>query len=212
MREFDWKAFENKEICVSLPNAKLAKDFLREAGLRGMLWSSGANPLTHIEWAHPKEETVYYGKNGVLTFGSRFNVRRNVSIIKWELDTFSFEEVIARIKNGEKYVAVKSFGSVRSIYKSDDNVVIVGDGYTNLLVNESKYVLESTGREYRIVTVKHSEHGKNYDFISELETTRGDFVSCDTRYGLSFGRVENVKYIRLTDDETKKYKRIVRVY
>ena len=130
MKNFDWKAFRNKEICVSCPNIELAKDFFREASLRGMLWSSGDNPLTHIEWAHKKEDTVYYGKNGVLTFGSKHNVRRTISIIKWELDTFSFEEVIARIKNGENYVAVKSSSSIRGISKADDNIEILCDGYT----------------------------------------------------------------------------------
>ena len=208
MNNFDWKAFKENKICVACPTLELAKDFLNEAHKRGLKWQSGDSLLSKDCWNYYKKETVYF--NGI-TYGddSCADTRK---VVQWEINRgFTFEEVIARIKEGEVYEAISKHWSTKGIEKLDGEIIIKNDLRSeDLLVGATRYKLKEETVNYRIVTVEHRENGKGYEFISNFSVRPKDMVVCDTRYGKSFGMVIKTEVRELTKKQAGEYKKLIK--
>lgn len=214
MRNFDWNAFEESKSCVACPTKEQAKDFLKTARDRGLEWCSGASLVDKDNWDNYKEKTVYYGGDNGVTYGD--NTRNCVDgrkLIEWDITDkeFTFEEVVARIKNGEVYEPVDTKWSTKAIRKVAGEIWIENNRKSELLiVGALRYRLREKLKKYRVVTVEHKENGKGYEFISDISLKRGDMVVCDTRHGKTFGRVLKSELIELTREQAKEYKKIIK--
>lgn len=129
---------------------------------------------------------------------------------------FTFEEVIARIKEGEVYE-----NGLSSISKIDGciNVTVFNDNsFTiskyedfTLQFKSGRYKLVPQKKEYQLYEVEHQEDGKRYLFRSDLDHTLDDMVVCDTCQGKSYGKMVKVVTKELTEEEYKAYKPIVKI-
>lgn len=133
-----------------------------------------------------------------------------------EQEEFTFEEVIARIKEGEVYK-----NSLSSISKIDGciNVTVFNDNSFTISKDENfilqfkfgRYKLIPQKKEYKLYEVEHQEDGKRYLFRSDLDHTLDDMVVCDTCQGKSYGKMVKVVTKELTEEEYKAYKPIVKI-
>lgn len=130
-----------------------------------------------------------------------------------EKEEFTFEEVIARIKEGEVYVPLDKSYATKSIAKRNSGNIIITfhkrvDG---CVPTYTKYKLVRQKKEYKLYEVEHKEDGKRYLFRSDLDHTLDDMVVCDTCQGKSYGKMVKVVTKELTEEEYKQYKSIVKI-
>lgn len=128
-------------------------------------------------------------------------------------EDFTFEEVIARIKEGEVYVPLDKSYATKSIAKRNSGNIIITfhkrvDG---CVPTYTKYKLVRQKKEYKLYEVEHKEDGKRYLFRSDLDHTLDDMVVCDTCRGKSYGKMVKVVTKELTEEEYKAYKPIVKI-
>lgn len=123
---------------------------------------------------------------------------------------FTFEEVIARIKEGEVYETTSNLFRAKKIMRNGW-ISIEFDGDSNKLGFPGKYRLVPQKKEYQLYEVEHQEDGKRYLFRSDLDHTLDDMVVCDTCQGKSYGKMIKVVTKELTEEEYKAYKPIVRI-
>lgn len=125
-------------------------------------------------------------------------------------EEFTFEEVIARIKEGEVYETTSNLFRAKKIMRNGW-ISIEFDGDSNKLGFPGKYRLVPQKKEYQLYEVEHQEDGKRYLFRSDLDHTLDDMVVCDTCQGKSYGKMVKVVTKELTEEEYKAYKPIVRI-
>jgi hypothetical protein len=124
---------------------------------------------------------------------------------------FTFEEVIARIKEGEVYRGTGG-STVDEITKKNTEILIsISISQTGIVPTMQKYKLVPQKKEYKLYKVEHKEDGKRYLFRSDLDHTLDDMVVCDTCQGKSYGKMVKVVTKELTEEEYKAYKPIVRI-
>ena len=136
-----------------------------------------------------------------------------LKLIEPATEEFTFEEVIARIKEGEVYVPLDKSYATKSIAKRNSGNIIITfhkrvDG---CVPTYTKYKLVRQKKEYKLYEVEHKEDGKRYLFRSDLDHTLDDMVVCDTCQGKSYGKMVKVVTKELTEEEYKAYKPIVRI-
>ena len=124
---------------------------------------------------------------------------------------FTFEEVIARIKEGEVYRGTGG-SNVDEITKKDTEIRIsICIPQTGIVPTMQKYKLVPQKKEYQLYEVEHKENGKRDLFRSDLDHTLDDMVVCDTCHGKSYGKMVKVVTKELTEEEYKAYKPIVKI-
>mgnify|MGYP001072921523 FL=1 len=124
---------------------------------------------------------------------------------------FTFEEVIAGIKEGEVYRGTGG-STVDEITKKNTEILIsISISQTGIVPTMQKYKLVPQKKEYKLYKVEHKEDGKRYLFRSDLDHTLDDMVVCDTCQGKSYGKMVKVVTKELTEEEYKAYKPIVRI-
>lgn len=127
-----------------------------------------------------------------------------------EKEEFTFEEVIARIKEGEVYETTSNLFRAKKIMRNGW-ISIEFDGDSNKLGFPGKYRLVPQKKEYQLYEVEHQEDGKRYLFRSDLDHTLDDMVVCETKFGKSYGKMVKALYKELTEEEYKAYKPIVKI-
>lgn len=165
------------------------------------------------------EDTIAEIKNG--SCGTRYRLKNFGDSWWWEEELklveakaeFTFEDVIARIKEGEVYVPLDKSYATKSIAKRNSGNIIITfhkrvDG---CVPTYTKYKLVRQKKEYKLYEVEHKEDGKRYLFRSDLDHTLDDMVVCDTCQGKSYGKMVKVVTKELTEEEYKAYKPIVRI-
>ena len=124
---------------------------------------------------------------------------------------FTFEEVIARIKEGEVYRGTGG-STVDEITKKDTEIRIsICIPQTGIVPTMQKYKLVPQKKEYQLYEVEHQEGGNRYLFRSDLDHTLDDMVVCETKFGKSYGKMVKALYKELTEEEYKAYKPIVKI-
>lgn len=133
-----------------------------------------------------------------------------------EKEKFTFEEVIARIKEGEVYQ-----NSLSSISKVDGCIEVVSTNRSGRTIpKDEEYIVRFETNNYKLIpqknnyllfVVEHQEDGKRYLFRSDLDHTLDDMVVCDTCQGKSYGKMVKALYKELTEEEYKAYKPIVKI-
>lgn len=129
---------------------------------------------------------------------------------------FTFEEVIARIKEGEVYQ-----NSLSSISKIDGCIEVTSINRSGRTITKGEeyivrfetndYKLVQQKKKYQLYEVEHQEGGKRYLFRSDLDHTLDDMVVCETKFGKSYGKMVDRFYKELTEEEYKQYKPIVKI-
>lgn len=166
-----------------------------------------------------REDTISEIKNG--SCGTRYRLKNFEDSWWWDEELklveakaeFTFEEVIARIKEGEVYVPLDKSYATKSIAKRNSGNIIITfhkrvDG---CVPTYTKYKLVRQKKEYKLYEVEHKEDGKRYLFRSDLDHTLDDMVVCDTCQGKSYGKMVKVVTKELTEEEYKAYKPIVKI-
>ncbi|MDU7212511.1 hypothetical protein [Clostridium sp.] len=139
-----------------------------------------------------------------------------LKLIEPATEEFTFEEVIARIKEGEVYQ-----NSLSSISKIDGCIEVVSINRSGRTIPKGEeYIVRFETNNYKLVpkknnyllfVVEHKEGGKRYLFRSDLDHTLDDMVVCDTCQGKSYGKMIKVVTKELTEEEYKQYKPIVKI-
>lgn len=139
-----------------------------------------------------------------------------LKLIEPATEEFAFEEVIARIKEGEVYQ-----NSLSSISKIDGCIEVVSINRSGRTIPKGEeYIVRFETNNYKLVpkknnyllfVVEHKEGGKRYLFRSDLDHTLDDMVVCDTCQGKSYGKMIKVVTKELTEEEYKQYKPIVKI-
>lgn len=128
-----------------------------------------------------------------------------------EKEEFTFEEVIARIKEGEVYRGTGG-STVDEITKKMTGIHIsISISQTVIVPTMQKYKLVPQKKKYQLYEVEHQEGGKRYLFRSDLDHTLDDMVVCETKFGKSYGKMVDRFYKELTEEEYKAYKPIVKI-
>ena len=168
------------------------------------------------------EDTISEIKNGLC--GTRYILKNFGDSQWWEEELklveakteFTFEEVIARIKEGEVYQnslsnISKIDGCINVTVFNDNSFTISKDENFTLTFKSGRYKLVPQKKEYKLYEVEHKEDGKRYLFRSDLDHTLDDMVVCDTCHGKSYGKMVKVVTKGLTEEEYKQYKPIVKI-
>lgn len=138
------------------------------------------------------------------------NSETTLQLLKQE--EFTFEEVIARIKEGEVYEGIGIYNTKKisksKVYGLEIRFNLSAD---YILPSAHKYRLVQQKKEYQLYEVEHQENGKRYLFRSDLDHTLDDMVVCETKFGKSYGKMVKALYKELTEEEYKAYKPIVKI-
>lgn len=123
---------------------------------------------------------------------------------KVEDEGLTFEEVIANIKEGEVYEpVVKGMYSTLKISKdSRDISIIFVDSVGTLVPTMQKYKLIPKTTLRAVLSVQHKVDGKAYRFRSNDRSVGAlDFVICNTSVGQTYGRIFDLSFEDLTNEE-----------
>lgn len=135
-----------------------------------------------------------------------------LKLIEPATEEFTFEEVIARIKEGEVYEGIGIYNTKKisksKVYGLEISFNLSAD---YILPSAHKYRLVQQKKEYQLYEVEHQENGKRYLFRSDLDHTLDDMVVCETKFGKSYGKMVKALYKELTEEEYKAYKPIVKI-
>lgn len=134
-----------------------------------------------------------------------------LKLIEPATEEFTFEEVIARIKEGEVYENTSKSFRLRRITKQHGWISLDYEGDYKSLGTAGKFKLVPQKKEYQLYEVEHQENGKRYLFRSDLDHTLDDMVVCETKFGKSYGKMVKALYKELTEEEYKAYKPIVKI-
>lgn len=178
-----------------------------------------------------KDYQIMYGEVAIITkientdFGNRYYLKgfgktewseEELKLFEEAKTEFSFEEVIARIKEGEVYQNESSSiskvdGCINVTVFNDNGFTISKDENFTLIFESGRYKLVPQKKEYQLYEVEHQENGKRYLFRSDLDHTLDDMVVCETKFGKSYGKMVKALYKKLTEEEYKAYKPIVKI-
>lgn len=199
-------------------------------------FSSMADKLTSLSngkayrWEHGFASPDYLKMNGMIgKIVSLYNIyalvnldfngiKRSIifrnsetTLLLLKQEEFTFEEVVARIKEGEVYRGTGG-STVNEITKEGTHIRIsICIPQTGIVPIMQKYKLVPQKKEYQLYEVEHKENGKRYLFRSDLDHTLDDMVVCDTCHGKSYGKMVKVVTKELTEEEYKAYKPIVKI-
>ncbi len=164
------------------------------------------------------EDTIAEIKNG--SCGTRYRLKNFGDSWWWEEELklveakteFTFEEVISRIQEGEVYEGIGIYNTKKisksKVYGLEIKFNLSAD---YILPSAHKYRLVQQKKEYQLYEVEHQEGGKRYLFRSDLDHTLDDMVVCETKFGKSYGKMVDRFYKKLTEEEYKAYKPIVKI-
>ena len=161
------------------------------------------------------EDTISEIKNGscstryrLKNFGNSWWLDDELKLVEAKAE-FTFEEVIARIKEGEVYETTSNLFRAKKIMRNGwISIEFVGN--SNKIGFPGKYRLVPQKKEYQLYEVEHQEGGKRYLFRSMLGLKIGKIVVCDTRFGKTYGRIVDSVTKELTEEEYKAYKLIIK--
>ena len=121
-----------------------------------------------------------------------------------EKEEFTFEEVIARIKEGEVYEGIGIYNTKKisksKVYGLEIRFNLSAD---YILPSAHKYRLVQQKNNYLLFEVEHQEGGKRYLFRSDCNYNLGDIVICQTSLGKSYGKIVYKVIKELTEEEFK---------
>lgn len=177
---------------------------------------TGTNSYQKMYGTEDTISEIKYGSCGtryrLKNFGNSWWWDEELKLVEAKAE-FTFEEVIARIKEGEVYVPLDKSYATKSIAKRNSGNIIITfhkrvDG---CVPTYTKYKLVRQKKEYKLYEVEHKEDGKRYLFRSDLDHILDDMVVCDTCQGKSYGKMVKVVTKELTEEEYKAYKPIVKI-
>ncbi|WP_346935349.1 hypothetical protein [Clostridium sp.] len=126
---------------------------------------------------------------------------------------FTFQEVIARIKEGETYVCTNFACNAQEIRRDKEGKIVLKILSQSMHIKDEvhiplgiKFKLQEPKKQVTIYKVEHKQNGKKYDFISSQALQEGMFVVCDTSQGKSYGRIVDIEVKELTEKEIKEYR------
>lgn len=175
---------------------------------------TGTNSYQKMYGIEDTISEIKYGSCGtryrLKNFGDSWWWDEELRLLEKAKTEFTFEEVIARIKEGEVYETTSNLFRAKKIMRNGW-ISIEFDGDSNKLGFPGKYRLVPQKKEYQLYKVEHKEDGKRYLFRSDLDHTLDDMVVCDTCQGKSYGKMVKVVTKELTEEEYKAYKPIVKI-
>lgn len=175
---------------------------------------TGTNSYQKMYGIEDTISEIKYGSCGtryrLKNFGDSWWWDEELRLLEKAKTEFTFEEVIARIKEGEVYETTSNLFRAKKIMRNGW-ISIEFDGDSNKLGFPGKYRLVPQKKEYQLYEVEHQEDGKRYLFRSDLDHTLDDMVVCDTCQGKSYGKMVKVVTKELTEEEYKAYKPIVKI-
>lgn len=175
---------------------------------------TGTNSYQKMYGIEDTISEIKYGSCGtryrLKNFGDSWWWDEELRLLEKAKTEFTFEEVIARIKEGEVYETTSNLFRAKKIMRNGW-ISIEFDGDSNKLGFPGKYRLVPQKKEYQLYKVEHKEDGKRYLFRSDLDHTLDDMVVCDTCQGKSYGKIVKVVNKELTEEEYKAYKPIVKI-
>jgi len=210
MNNFNWDKFKNEKIAVWCDSEERAKEFVEECHRKGLGWGS----CSFIkEWDIHKSQSCYcYNTDSLRYSFKKFYEQEGCKIIKWESEEsqteFTFQEVIARIKEGETYEAINIGYATQTITmeKGKDIIIDILSNQHYIVPTYSLFKLQEPKKRVRIYKIEHQKNGKQYDFISSQLLDCDEFVICDTECGKSYGIIVDAETRELTESEIKQYK------
>lgn len=134
------------------------------------------------------------------------------------VNEFSFEEVIARIKEGETYehkdgFICKNNGIIEVVcHNLISSPSITTEAVKIRFTNKHHFKLVEPKNTYLLYDVEHHEGGKRFAFRCDGVISRKNLVLCNTIKGKSYGKVVDVREVKLTQKEYMAYKEILKEF
>ena len=228
MKNFNWKEFrEGREIAVHCNTEEKAKNFFEECMNNSIVaWCGGESPIQNedTEWRNYRAETCYSNTDNIEYENLGWYQGHNYKIVEWiiedndikieatiekqEQTEFTYQEVIAKIKDGETYSCsgINPY-YVESISREGDDVLFQGEISDGVGINlvEQLFTLQEPKDKYRIYYVEHTVDGDTYRFREENSEdyfAKGESVICNTeKMGRTYGKVKETKSEKLTKKE-----------
>ena len=206
MKNFDWEAFrEGREIAVHCNTEEKAKDFLKKCIDNGVKYWYGDELIKQDNdtiWNDCCAGTCYSNTDNIEYENLGWYQGKNYKIVEWiiegnddaiditivnqEQTEFTYQEVIARIKDGETYeIYGKSLLSkarrLQKITREEDDIIFSGELMNGYIVSaKTKYKLQESKQEYEI----HHIVFPDSDYMSKFRSDEDyicdeDFVICN---------------------------------
>ena len=226
MENFDWEMFKKgEEIAVHCSTEEIAKNFFEECMDNGVTLWCGSKLISSDDtlWNTLGEDTCYSNTDNIEYGGLEWFQENSYKIVEWTLEDneaeiditvvnqeqtkFTYQEVIARIKDGEYYRCTRDdFYKVKDIKMEEGNIILLGNIHDGVGINiKQLFVQEEPKEEYKIYYVEHTVDGDIYKFRRDLISdyfARGECVICNTeQMGRTYGKVKEVKTENLTEKE-----------
>lgn len=160
---------------------------------------------------------AYWNKARVNSMGNKswWADFKYIELVK-EKNEFTFEEVIARIKEGETYehkegFIIKNNGIIEVVcHNLISSPPITTEAVKIRFTNKHHFKLVEPKKTYLLYDVEHQEGGKRFAFRCDGVPLKGDLVLCNTIKGKSYGKIVGVREIKLTQKEYMAYKEIIK--
>ena len=219
MKKINWEDRDN--TVVHCDTEEKAKDFLKECDKRGIEWRNNCKASNKLFRELYGENTCYNIGTEYLGYsGKDFYKSEGYKIIEWEIsepkELFTFQEVIANIKDGEKYISKSQIVCLKEITLQCGLISFNGKfNNTKELCVDSKalFYKEESKKEYTIYQIEHTPEGKIYNFRkSDKEALMvSKFVICNTSKGKTYGKVIYLQNRKMTEKEYLEYATIENV-
>ena len=225
MKKFNWE--DRKNAVIHCDTEEKAADFLKECDKRGLKWGDIDKATSKTYWEGDKDYTCYRVMGKYLLHSSKsFYEGEGYKIFDWEIaeqkesepkeplpfpepkELFTFQEVIANIKEGEKYIAKSKIYCLETIEKTSGYFKFTGQLKPDRLVvdHDRTFYKEELKHTYVIHKVKHTPEGTPNSYRNpKIEEAINDNVICNTEKGKIYGRKVSSEVIQMTEKEYLNY-------
>lgn len=166
----------------------------------GIVWGCDEEGTIRGDWSVKLAKKYYDIENGSKCSGIKY-------IIEQEQTEFTYQEVVANIKEGEFYECTKADTyKVKGISRKGDNIILQGNIQDGVGIDITQlFILAEPKYKYRIYYVEHTVDGDTYRFKEQYDEdyfTVDECVICNTtKMGRTYGKIKETKSEKLTEKE-----------
>ena len=229
MKNFNWKEFrEGREIAVHCNTEEKAKNFFEECMNNGIVaWCGGESLIQNddTEWGNYRAETCYSNTDNIEYDGLEWFQENSYKIVEWTLEDneaeiditvvnqeqteFTYQEVIARIKDGEYYRCTRDdLYKVKDIKMEEGNIILIGNIHDGVGISiKQLFVQEEYKQEYEIYYITFPDSEEQFQFRYDPSTdddymSLGEIVICNLDNDKkAYGKVSDLKEVSMTEKE-----------
>lgn len=224
MKNFDWEEFKGKGVAVCVSSTEQFNDFKSKCKENNIRFDISRDLTSgNSLWF---DCLVKHGCHYIDEGARDWYRNKNYQLIEWTLEDndikievaesiqeqteFTYQEVIARIKDGEYYRCTRDdMYKVKNIKMREGNIILLGNFRDGVGINiKQLFVQEEYKQEYEIYYITFPDSKEQFQFRYSKDNEDDEYISKDDivicnldNDKKAYGKVSDLKEVSMTEKE-----------